>query len=207
MRAFHYVEKLLDGTRTVDEITSLVDADLQPTTVVFLLKLLHGKGLLQHGDDAASDGDRDEIWHRQVRFLSHFVPNAARAQSELAKAQVGVVGAAGLQRGDRGRPENSGHERHRDDRTADRTSARPTSSTSSSRAGCRRRSRSSTPSIAACLATRTRWLRVAVSGLSAQLGPTFVPFETACHTCLELQAADPRGRRGRIPGLPRPRRR
>jgi bacteriocin biosynthesis cyclodehydratase domain-containing protein len=39
----------------------------------------------------------------------------------------------------------------------------------------------------ACLATGTRWLRVAISGTSAHLGPTVVPYETACYTCLDLR--------------------
>lgn len=180
-RAFHNVAKLLDGAHTADEITSLIDADLEPTTVVFLLKLLHGKGLLQHGGDATDDGSHDENWDRQVRFLSHFVPNAARTQSELAAARVGVVGDAALQR---------------DIVAALRT------------VGIDRIAELSEPSdgvdlLIACgvapgfgffdavnrasLATGTRWLRVSVSGTSAQLGPTFMPYETACHTCLELR--------------------
>jgi bacteriocin biosynthesis cyclodehydratase domain-containing protein len=39
----------------------------------------------------------------------------------------------------------------------------------------------------ACLASGTRWLRVSISGTLAQLGPTVVPHQTACYTCLDLR--------------------
>jgi bacteriocin biosynthesis cyclodehydratase domain-containing protein len=188
VQAFQHVEKLVDGTRTVDEITSAIDAELEPTTVLFLLKLLHGKGLLQHGGDAASDGDHDEIWHRQVRFLSHFVPNAARTQSELTKARVGVVGDPGLQRGIADALHTVGIDRVTE-MSAPSADTRAATDVVDLLIAC-----AVSPAFRffdavnrACLATSTRWLRVAVSGLTAQLGPTFVPFETACHTCLELR--------------------
>jgi bacteriocin biosynthesis cyclodehydratase domain-containing protein len=190
VRAYHQVEKFLDGTRTVEEITSLIDTDFEPTTVVFLLKLLHGKGLLQDGDDTAPDGAHDQIWHRQVRFLSHFVPNATRAQSELAAAHVGVVGSADLRRGIVAGLETAGM-----NRVTEMTEppigadASAPIDTLDLLIACQ-----ASPAFAffdavnrTCLATRTRWLRVSVSATFAQLGPTFVPFETACHTCLELR--------------------
>jgi bacteriocin biosynthesis cyclodehydratase domain-containing protein len=39
----------------------------------------------------------------------------------------------------------------------------------------------------ACLASGIRWLHVSISGTLAQLGPTVVPHQTACYTCLELR--------------------
>ena len=38
---------------------------------------------------------------------------------------------------------------------------------------------------AACLATGARWMRVAMCGTTALLGPTIVPGQTACYTCYD----------------------
>jgi len=46
---FKTIQQLLDGSHTVDEISSACDSDIQPTTVTFLLKMLCANGLLQAG--------------------------------------------------------------------------------------------------------------------------------------------------------------
>src|SRR5262249_22669333 len=48
-RIFRRIQPLLDGRHTVEDIASSADSDVFPTTVVFLLKLLQGRGLLQPG--------------------------------------------------------------------------------------------------------------------------------------------------------------
>jgi thiazole/oxazole-forming peptide maturase SagC family component len=40
-----------------------------------------------------------------------------------------------------------------------------------------------------CLESDTRWLRVAIEGTTVSLGPTFVPFQTACYTCYDRRIA------------------
>lgn len=40
---------------------------------------------------------------------------------------------------------------------------------------------------AAALAARTTWTSARLSGLELQIGPTVVPFETACYTCFDLR--------------------
>jgi bacteriocin biosynthesis cyclodehydratase domain-containing protein len=193
--AFQRVEKLLDGRHSEDEIISLVGAEFQPTTIVFLLKLLHGKGLLQHGGDIELETRNDAAWQRQIRFLSHFVPNAPQTQAALASSRVGVVGdgdlrqeivtamgAIGIDRVTDISDPSTLHPRA-DDETLDLVVACDVSP------GFRLFDATNR----ACLADGTRWLRVTISGTSAQLGPTFVPYETACYTCLDLrrQTHDP----------------
>jgi bacteriocin biosynthesis cyclodehydratase domain-containing protein len=190
--AFRHIEEFLDGEHTVEEITSLAGGELQSATVVFLLKLLHGNGLLQHGgSDPVPESSEDESWHRQVRFLSHFVPNASRAQSVLANAQIGVVGSAEMRQAIVSAFRSIGID-------GITQLSEPATWLTESGAGpagfdlvvaC-----GVEPGFSffaavnrACLATRTRWLRLTVSGTSAQLGPTVVPYETACYTCLDLR--------------------
>lgn len=192
VRAFHGIESLLDGQHAVEQITSAVGTDIPSATVVFLLKLLYGNGLLQHGgSDQVPESSDDERWHRQVRFLSHFVPNAARAQTELAKSRIGVVGFALVSQHIVTALRSIGI----DDITE--LSEPSTWLTKADTGGasfdliiaCGARPAFVLFSAVnrACLATRTRWLHVTISGTSAQLGPTVVPYETACYTCLDLR--------------------
>jgi bacteriocin biosynthesis cyclodehydratase domain-containing protein len=190
IRVFRSIQALLDGHHTVDEIVSSVDVDVLPTTVVFLLKLLQGNGLLQPGvEDAALDGKEQERWERQLRFLSHFVPDASAAQGMLAKARVGLAGSGGLRHAILSAIASTGIGRITElhDPSALLTGAQPRDLDLI--VACQE-----SPAFAffdgvnrACLVSGTRWLRVAIYGTSAQLGPTVVPNQTACYTCLDLR--------------------
>src|SRR5690242_7909796 len=71
-RIFRQIETLLDGQHTVEEIVGAVGEAAEPTTVVFLLKLLQGKGLLQPGlNDSHSGGAQDTSqprFQKQLQF-------------------------------------------------------------------------------------------------------------------------------------------
>ena len=189
--AFHRVEKLLDGRHSEQEIVALVGTAFQPATIIFLLKLLHGKGLLQHGGDVEVETRDDEVWQRQVRFLSHYVANASSTQAALASSRVGVVGCSGLRPAIVTAMGSIGIDSVTDigDSSAWHASAGGGLAELDLVVAC-----GISPGFKffdainhACLATGTRWLRVTTSGTSAQLGPTVVPYETACYTCLDLR--------------------
>ena len=192
VRAFRAIEQFLDGQQTVENIVSLVGTDFQSTTIVFLLKLLHGKGLLQNGGEGVvPESCDDERWRQQVRFLSHFVPNAARAQAELAESRIGVVGFDNLRKAIVTALRSIGVDRITEigDLSTGLTDDDGGPSCFDLIVAC-----AVLPGFAlfdavnrACMVTRTRWLRVGISGTSAQLGPTVVPYETACYTCLDLR--------------------
>jgi len=192
VRVFRRIERLLDGRHTVDDIVASVNADVLPTTVVFLLKLLQGKGLLQPGvGETPLDDNEQAHWRRQLRFLSHFVPDASSAQSMLAKARAGLVGSGDLRQAilatigsigvgcitELGEPSTWWTEARGEPASLDLIVACEESPAFPFFDAVNR----------ACLASGTRWLRVAISGTSAQLGPTVVPYETACYTCLDLR--------------------
>src|SRR5687768_4431475 len=44
IRVFRAIQPLLDGRHTADEIVSALEPECLPTTAIFLLKLLSGKG-------------------------------------------------------------------------------------------------------------------------------------------------------------------
>ena len=195
IQVFRQIEKTLDGRRTVDEIVSTAGLDVLPTTTVFLLKLLQGRGLMQHGSsETIGDPAEHQRWRRQVRFLAHFLPDPQSAHRTLTKARVGLAGSAdllqaivsamksmGLEDVNELDPATWGTEaRGRPDKLTDfdviiACAESPAFSFFNS-------------VNSACLASGTRWLRVLMSATSAQLGPTIVPHQTACHTCLDLRS-------------------
>jgi bacteriocin biosynthesis cyclodehydratase domain-containing protein len=191
IQAFRAVEKILDGRHLVSDIAGSAGSDILPTTVVFLLKLLQGKGLLQPGFDVTVYGDGEQAqWGRQLKFLSHFVPDAPSAQNMLVKARVGLVGSRELQRAistelrsvgvgviDLGEPSMWRMEACRKLGHLDLLVAGEASPAFDFFDSVNR----------VCLLSGTRWLRVCMCGTSAQLGPTILPHQTACYTCFELR--------------------
>lgn len=194
IQIFLAIRSALDGRHTVDEIVSLARPDVLPTTVVFLLKLLHGNGLLQPGlGTGALDQQAQARWRGQLRFLDHFVADASSAHLALTNSRIGLIGSVPLREALSSslRDIGIGHLRDLDElplRTAESCAADGlhdldlvVACESSSSFGLFEAVNR------ACLASRTRWLCVSVSGKTAQLGPTIVPHQTACHTCLDIR--------------------
>lgn len=192
IKVFRKIETILDGRHTVVDIVSLFDGDVMPTTVVFLLKLLQGNGLLQPGAGEAGLGENEQVrWQRQLRFFGHFVPDSSSVQSRLAKARVGLAGSGDLRLAilsamgstgvggitDLAEPPTWCSEVGSELANLDLIVACEESPAFSFFEAVNR----------ACLASGNRWLHVAISGTSAQLGPTVVPKQTACYTCFDLR--------------------
>lgn len=199
-RIFRQIETLLDGRHTVDDIVGAVGAAAEPATVVFLLKLLHGKGLLQPGRDDADSGDAADASRRfpqQFQFLSHFVADASSLLAALAVARVGLVGAGQLHDFVLAAAPSVG---------LDHVAKVDESGLRGSHAGSRLASLDLLVACAdspapgffdhvnrACIETGTRWLRVTLIGTGAELGPTVVPMQTACYTCFDLRVRTHQG--------------
>jgi bacteriocin biosynthesis cyclodehydratase domain-containing protein len=192
IETFRRIEKIIDGRHTVVEIAASAGPDVLPTTVIFVLKLLQGKGLLQPGFDesALDDGERAR-WLQQLNFLSQFVPDASSAQGMLAKARVGLVGSGELRPAistaissigvggviELGEPSKWCAEACGELSNLDLIVACEASPAFDFFDSINR----------ACLLNGTRWLRVCIFGKSAQLGPTILPNQTACYTCFDLR--------------------
>jgi bacteriocin biosynthesis cyclodehydratase domain-containing protein len=191
-QTFRRIEPLLNGQHTIEEITALAAPEAEPTTVVFLLNLLHGKGLLQPGPgEGTLDGEQRARWERQLRFLSHFGPDAEAMQSALAKSAVGLAGSAALCQGVRDNLERAGVGRLTD-------LAAPSdwqSGDGELNAGLNLIVACADSAAfeffdavnRVCLASGNRWLRVCCVGVVAHLGPTIVPNHSACYKCFDLR--------------------
>jgi bacteriocin biosynthesis cyclodehydratase domain-containing protein len=195
VQAFRAIEPQLDGSRTVEEIGA---PDVPDATVVFLLKLLRSHGFLQPGPDDATAGEALAPWDEQLRFLAHFVPDAAAAQTALLGARVTVFGEPALCAAVAAALGSVGIAAWAPAAAGD-IPAPAELAESDLAVACQ-----ASPGFAffdavnrACLESGTRWLRLAVRGTTAQLGPTVVPRQTACYTCFDLRTraheAEPEG--------------
>jgi len=184
---FRRIMPLLDGDHTLEEIVAVVDSDVLPTTVHFVLKLLQGKGLLQPGVGEGALGEKEQArWQKQIQFLSHFVPDASRVQSVLQKARVGLAGSGALRQSILAAMEAVGLGEIAALPEPDAGRGHPSLDII---VAC-----ADSPAFTffdavnrACLASGTRWLRVCLAGTSAELGPTIIPRQTACYMCLDLR--------------------
>lgn len=195
---FRRIEPLLDGSRTVDEIAAVRGRDIQPTTIIFLLQLLRANGCLHAGEVATPlSADELSVWGRQLRFLSRFVQDPAAAQRALSAARVTILGSDDLMQAIELALAACG--------VVDVVSLAPEDREVIAEPEAGRLlpelqgidlliAGLDSPSFAifdavnlACLESGTRWLRVAISGTVAQLGPTFLPYHSACYTCFDLR--------------------
>lgn len=188
VRLFRKIEPLLDGNHTIEEIASYAESEAAPTTIVFLLNLLHGKGLLQPGwGEGELDSRERLLWDKQLRLLSHFTPDAETMQSVIARSCIGLLGSGELADEIRTAVEAVG--------------VRSVVAVPNPPAlqdyfpgldlviAC-----ADSPAFEffeavnrASLESGARWLRVCYSGELAQLGPTIVPHHSACFRCLEVR--------------------
>jgi bacteriocin biosynthesis cyclodehydratase domain-containing protein len=179
---FHRVAPLVDGTRGVDEIARAGGEDVLPTTVIFLLKLLAANGCLQEAEPPiplpAAERAR---WERQLRFLSRFVPDVDQVQSRLAAASIRVVGNGPLATALTQELLGLG--------VGDVSPGDVDEPAAGLAIVC-----SDGPGFAAfdaanaaAMRSGARWLRVALSGPVAHLGPTVVPHQSACYACFDLR--------------------
>jgi len=189
---FSTISASLDGTLTVDEIAQNGGPDVLPTTVIFLLRTLNTQGLLQEAEapPKLSSADLDR-WERQLRFFGHFTSEPLAAQAALKAARVGIVAhheicaplveaaeALGIGEVRLCMPPSLAADQHwADFHDLDLLivwlNATECETLESINAGC--------------LAWSIRWMHVTVEGTTTLLGPTFVPFQTACYTCYTLR--------------------
>jgi bacteriocin biosynthesis cyclodehydratase domain-containing protein len=192
---FDKIKSNLDGGHTVEEISSTVDASILPTTVIFLLKILRAHGILQEGDlPPPSDLHPTEIskYQSQIQYLSHLTQNASGALELLRQSKIGLIGEgeikshilASLDKTGFASNSNLDIPNESDEKLVD-SIARQLEGIEFLVACHQSTGYSFFEAVnSACLKTGTRWLRVAVAGTTAILGPTIVPNFTACYICL-----------------------
>jgi bacteriocin biosynthesis cyclodehydratase domain-containing protein len=193
------IKPLLDGNHTVDEITTAGEPRFLPTTVSFFLKMLRSHGLLQEGDCSSHPSLTPQDLEQNdgtLRFLSHFEADSHGLLASLKEARVGLLGAGQLMNSIRNSLEAIGIHQ-----IADLDALLDKGEHSRAKTNGLKDALKKIDFLVACqesvgfsffetineicLSTRTRWIRVAIEGTTAFLGPTIVPFETACYACYE----------------------
>lgn len=190
---FHVIQPLLDGKHTVEQILDMAGKETMPTTIIFLLKMLRAHGLLQEAERPASlNQDEVEQWDRQIQFFAHFVSDPLPVQGILLKSHIGITGKGSLVDSVRSALESLGIGR-----------VTPVNSIASSSNGSEPDWIQELDLLVVATdspeygifekvnATRlndgVRWMRVAIEGVTAHVGPTILPHQTACYTCYELR--------------------
>ncbi len=180
--AFRAVGDRLTGTQTADAITTDLPDGIEPTTVVFLLKMLRSNGLLLDGADLEVD---DSGSRERLRFLSNFTPDPATVERRLAAATTQIIGPDPLAErvANQLRAAGCGHVvriQPGDLEGGDRADLIVACADAPTR-------RQFTMVNAVALREHRPWLRVAGHGRLAWLGPLVLPGETACFACLEAR--------------------
>jgi bacteriocin biosynthesis cyclodehydratase domain-containing protein len=199
INAFNIIKPLLDGRHTVEEIIPSGEPAYLPTTILFLLKMLRANGLLQEADVSLqppltpADLDRFE---RQLRFLSHFAPDSQGVLALLRQAKVGVIGSNLLKTCIQNSIRDTGidqivdleplfgkKERLGNNKDEIVTALKETDFLIACQESQGFSFFEAINEI--CLQTGTRWMRVAIEGTTAFLGPTIIPYQTACYACYD----------------------
>ena len=195
------IRPLLNGNHSVEEISSSGGQTYLPTTITFLLKMLRANGLLQEGNvpPPAPLKSEDLVRHEKlIQYLSHFVSNPVGSLALLKGAKVAVMGSLSLKisiqhslydngifpspdiQADIDTLSNDFDSRFNDSiknldflvvcqETPDPKLFRKINSI--------------------CLENGVRWIRVALEGTKAFLGPTVIPHQSACYICYERRVS------------------
>jgi bacteriocin biosynthesis cyclodehydratase domain-containing protein len=194
--AFRAVGDRLDGTQEVETIAADPPDDLEPTTILFLLKLLRSLGLLLDGAEVENGGGA----RGQLLFLGNFTVAPGVVQRRLAAATVEVAGPEALAELILRRLRVAGCERAaRVAVAALGEGAGPELTVVCADAPARSHFAAANE---AALRTGRPWLRVAVHNDLAWLGPLVIPGETACIACMEMREAANARSEGSQPDFP-----
>jgi oxazoline/thiazoline synthase len=189
--AFRAVGDRLDGAHEAEAIAAEPVGDVEPATIVFLLKLLRALGLLLDRSEVEGNGAARE----HLLFLANFTAVPTAVQRRLAAATVQVAG-----------PQALAARIVRRLQTAGCKGALPVDSSALEQgeppeltivcADAPARSYLAAANESALRSGRP-WLRAAVHNDLAWLGPLILPGETACLACMEVrERANARGNGG-----------
>lgn len=192
---FHAISHLLDGQHNLEEIINSGGKEFLPTTISFLLKMLRANGVLQEGNvplplhfspEKAADYDQ------QIQFFSHFSKEPSSVLASIHQAHIGVVGQNQLKSVITNSLLSLGIIKINDlDDSLNGNSKKCIKDITHLPEGldfliaCHENPRDSFFKTVneVCLKTKIRWMRAAIEGVTALLGPTFIPFQTACYSC------------------------
>ncbi|MZH02147.1 MAG: TOMM precursor leader peptide-binding protein [Nitrospinae bacterium] len=185
--AFLQIRDLLNGCHEVEEIASSGGEAYFPTTITFLLKMLRAHGVL-HEFHSSFSSTENSLEKRQVLFLSHLLQDPGQVNNAFLNSKLGLIGegplaeeielsltSIGMKKISRFNLDN-----WKNDLETEKLEFI---------IACRE-----SPSYSffeeintKCLEAGTRWMHIALEGAMAYIGPTIVPYQTACYKCLSAR--------------------
>lgn len=204
IETFQSLHNLLDGQRTVDEIVAARDPKYLPTTVTFLLKILRANGILQEGIVPPPPALTPEFLKKhesQIQFFSHFVLDPIGTLAQLHQARVVLIGSDRIRKRIQQGLLSMGFGSLTEIQGLNEKTELDPSQLHKEVVGqlkevdcliaCQDTTgfRSFEAINEACLETQTRWMHVSISGTKGVMGPTIVPWQSACYVCYEKRLA------------------
>ena len=204
IETFHSVHPLLDGQRTVEEIVSSRDPKYLPSTITFLLKMLRANGILQEGVVAPPPALTPDILKKHeslIQFFSHSVLDPIGTLEQLHQARVALIGSDSITKRIQSGLRSTGFDSLIEIEGLSKKTAYDPSQLHKEvidqlkevdfLIACQDRNdhRFFQTINAVCLETQTRWMHVAISGTKGLMGPTVVPYQSACYLCYDKRMA------------------
>lgn len=198
LETFQTIRPLLDGSHDLEMIELAGREKLKPTTIRYLLQVLYSHGILKEGNENLnfSLSEKEiEDYQPQVDFWSHFFPDGRQPLAIICKTKVGLVGNGNLMQGIYQSLKSIGI---RNIERVDTPALEIDSSAFSEHFNgvdyLVAFQDSPNPGFfelinELCLKNHIRWIHVNIEGTSGILGPSIIPFQTACYKCYERRIA------------------
>lgn len=199
---FQFLQPHLSGSHSQATLIKKTKGKFLPDTVLFVLKLLRANGVLQEGITQNSKPFTKKSLAQlepKIQFLSHFTENPIQALSQIQNANILIFGSKFFSKIIKDSFSSAGFNNLK---ALDSRSGKTTIKLESLE-------KSLTPKkepwdlVIACqegLATPFftqlntfsqkngfRWISLAVSGTTGLLGPTIIPGQSACYTCIQTR--------------------
>ncbi len=201
IETFYTIKPLLDGTYSVDQITAAGGEKILPTTIEFFLKMLRANGILQEGQSDLEIASNNDDTENLRQFFSHYTQNPNGMVSALTQTRLAIIGDGQLKNSIKTAAAKNQIQSITDFSIDDLNNSGFETNLKNLDlvVAC-----SKNPDYSffekineLCLKTGTRWMRVTIEGTSAFVGPTIIPFQTACFHCYSKRALsnsiDPEG--------------
>jgi bacteriocin biosynthesis cyclodehydratase domain-containing protein len=201
VETFFAIKPLLDGNHSVEQITTVGGEKLLPTTIEFLLKMLRANGVLQEGGQSSEIEESSPETESLRQFFSHYTQNPDGMISALNKTRLGVIGKGQLKdviinAASQNQIKTIIEFSIDEVNTLDlETKIKDVDFLIACSENTGYSFFESINTL--CLKTGTRWMRVAIEGTSGLVGPTIIPYQTACFHCYTKRtlsnSTDPEG--------------
>ncbi len=182
VNTFLKIRDLLNGDHQIEEIASSGGEAILPTTIIFVLKILRANGILHEFHPFFTSFNNLE--KRRAVFLSQVLQDPGHSIEVFSQSRIGLIGDSSLIDEVR---ESLGSIGINEIFLPSFESLKKTVETEKLDflIVCKE-----SPSFSfyekinsKCLDLGIRWMHVTMDGTSALIGPTIVPFQTACYKC------------------------